>query len=149
MEDIVFSGSHFLQQKLFVLVETAFFPFSGSHFFQSKHQRKLLEEIIGLQWKQLLLVKTAPFNRWHFFYEKLFLSLEAIHFSGSHRFQFFSARFLVEIHCTQLKPILLEEACSFQWKHGRNCSFSSSQWKPFLLVLCNIFTSRSYQKLHE
>ena len=74
MEDIPFSGNHFLlavaislmeaisfQWKPFPLVEAL--RFSGNCFLSFQWKPFLLEETIGLYWKQFLLVETAPFNR--------------------------------------------------------------------------------------
>ena len=134
-EDIPLSGNHFLQQKLFVLLETAFLPFSRNHFFQ---------------WKPL------TFSESSFFQQKLLLLIDGISFIGSLSFQrkpfvlVLSAKplFLVEIialsrnQSFQIKSILFRGSMMEAAPFNRNFSF---QWKSFLLVFQNFHQ----QKLSE
>ena len=109
----------------------------------------LLVETIGLQQYSFHLVGTAPFNGRHFLHWKLFLLLEAIHFSENHSFQqkpfpvveaipfreslCFSWKSLP--HFFQQKLLLLIETFPFSGSHSFQC--------------CNISVRRSYRQLRE
>ena len=138
----LFSGSHSLSWKPIILTETI--APSGRHSFQCKliplveAVRFSVNCLLSFQWKPFLQRKTLAFSgnnffsgncfffdRWHFLYCKLFLLLEAIHFSGSHFLPevFCEKRCSQKNYCPQLKQIFLEEAYSFQWKHCGSCFF--------------------------
>ena len=87
----------------------------------------------SFQWKPYTLVEAVRFS------VNCFLSFQCKPFRQrkSLVFSFRKAFVFGEIYCRQLKPIFLEEAYSFQQKHGGSC------------FCFNIFTSRSYQKLPE
>ena len=157
VEAIHFKGTHCPQWNTFLLVEAISFSRSCSFQCQllSSHSVEAisLEEIIGLWWKQFLLVETARFDRWHFLYWKLFILLEAIHFIGSHSFQFFPQSL-----CFWWKSLPGVETNLFR----RSLFFLVKAWWKLLYFIetfpfsgshsfqcLNIFTSRSYQKLPE
>ena len=130
MENIAPSGRHSFQWKSFPLVEAVRFSVSCFLFFQWKPflLRKPLtfSGSNSFQWKLLVLIDGISFIGSYSFYWKPFILVEAISFS------FFSKVFdFGGNHCLQLKPIFLEEAYSFQWKHGGSCFFYS---KLFLLM---------------
>ena len=166
-EAISSSGGHSFQRKSFFLAEAiplhSFqwkpFPFvkavcfSGNCFLSFQWKPFLLDETIGVQWEQFLLVETAPFNTWYFLYWKLFLLLEAVHFSGSHSFQFF-----LQSLCFWWKSMPLVLTSPFR----RSLFFLVEAWWKLVLLIetfplsgshsfqCfNIFSGRSYQKLHK
>ena len=117
MEPIAPCGKHSFQWKPYTLVGAVRFRVNC---------------FLSFQCKPFLQRKSLAFSRSYSFYWKPFILVQAMLFS------FFRKAFVFgENHCRQLKPIFLEEAYSFQQKHGGSC------------FCFNIFTSRSYQKLPE
>ena len=141
VEAIPFSGTHSLQWKHFTLMETI--APDERHSFQWK-PFPLVEAVrfsvkcfLSFQWKPFLQRKPLTFSRNNLFQQKLLLLIDGISFIGSYSF-YWKTFILVEAipfsllrkafvfdgnHCPQLKPIFLEEAYSFQWKHGGSCFF--------------------------
>ena len=148
METIARSGSHYFQRKSVALLEAI--RFSGKCSFQS-NLFLLVEAIIftacssihSIQWK------FVPFNRKHFLQWKLFLLLEAIHFSENH--SFYWKPFPV------VEAIPFRESLCFSWKSLPHFF----QWKLLLLIetfpfsgshsfqCFNIFVRRTYRQLCE